>query len=85
MTIKQFIEKAIGGGWDNQYHIDYYLEDRDRQSTLFLKPEVWQAVGKVEGWDMNIKGLRPEWQIRMHKMIDFICEGKSLEDYIKTL
>lgn len=66
MTIQQFIEKAIEGGWDFTDNVNFSEEDRARfkrtehlkdpkniagfWGAVFLDPLAWQAVGKVEGW-----------------------------------
>lgn len=125
MTIKQFIEKAIEGGWVFRSSIKVYRVTFDHPkyphsvtldsaevivSTLvheiLLDPLAWQAVGKVEGWGgrgdfWNEKGGRlvpgkprvvgmlhafcPEWQFHMHRMIDALAEGKTIEEFIATL
>lgn len=58
MNIKQFIEKAIEGGWkistsDRLYSIYLHGEDMIDIHTLntgsiYLNPLAWEAVGKVE-------------------------------------
>lgn len=122
MTIKQFIEKAIEGGWiprDCDVMIKNPIAARvegdrielqaqgsdgwtglkssvllngfaeEHSHRILLDPLAWKAVGKVEGW--RIKG---EWETNfgvdgwlenMHRMIDALAEGKSIEDYLKTL
>lgn len=55
-----------------------------------LDPLAWQAVGKVEGWNKH-DNARVEynatyhWKYCMHRMIDALAEGKSIEEYLKTL
>lgn len=111
MTIQQFIEKAIEGGWMPQYpprwwdngiaeihaswsrvRATFYRKDgsvgtkgwyiADRLDIL-LDPLAWKAVGKVEGWWDN----PPEyvWRTNMHRMIDALAEGKTIEQFISTL
>ncbi len=132
MTIKQFIEKAIDGGWRKNlvddvgkaFILNYYMLN---PKIMLLDPKAWQAVGKTMGWekinesgvtrssyikdscprggigkecqrimrfagqdwDRNIDGMRDNLvsgeKYRMHQMIDALCEGKSISDYIKTL
>lgn len=91
MTTKEFIEKAIEGGWE------CYLESGTGHglSDMFLDPKAWQAVGKVYGWNEEYNcpscGLeyyevsRPAYSAKMHRMIDALIEGKSIEEYLKTL
>jgi hypothetical protein len=60
-----------------------------------LNKESWQAVGKVEGWKgiqwhSIYEGFRPSsWTRRyhyeMHRMIDALYEGKTIEEYLQTL
>jgi len=69
-------------------------------SDIVLLRDAWKNNGKVEGWDRRMMlqkytkddGERsttvdgaPEWKYHMHRMIDFICEGGTPEDFIKTL
>jgi len=126
MEIKQFIEKAIEGGWKDliikgkEHHIFFsgggaYAEPNfiqvgytcvgikppcNKDSIGFTKyeilldPKAWQAVGKVEGWGTidNCPCCKkihhrdePKWLYNMHRMVDFICEGGTIEEYVKTL
>jgi hypothetical protein len=95
MTITQFIEKAIAGGWDkkralyNPNDISSYVMEK-----MWLDPIAWQAVGRVEGWgtydtdnkttaNNNIIGEIS--LLNMHLMIDSLWKGKSLEEFIATL
>jgi len=62
---KQFIEKAIEGGWKEEYKSSMHIwpdlivthtgktgwnEHKISKEQIFLDPKAWQAVGKVEGW-----------------------------------
>jgi len=96
MTPNQFIEKAIEGGWDEKRAKVTKFDMRDgyegiatsMQSTdrMFLDPKAWKAVGKVEAWKSDIDDrLFVEWHSKMHGMIDALIEGKTIEDYLKTL
>jgi hypothetical protein len=51
--------------------------------AVLLNPKVWQAVGKVEHWYEGHYG--PEWLHHMHKMIDALAEGQTLEAYIQSV
>jgi len=51
--------------------------------TVLLDPTVWQAVGKIERWYEGSYG--PEWLHHMHKMIDALAEGHTLEAYIQSV
>lgn len=114
MTIQQFIEKAIQGGWRPAYKgckIDYCHDGIVVDTTegeyenvpnerLLLDPLAWQAVGKVEGWEdverMHAKGGSPHeegycwcthftWKKQMHRMIDALVDGKTVEQFLETL
>lgn len=97
MTIKQFIEKAIEGGIDIYDYPEVNLEHPCIEDTapLFLSPKVWQAVGKVEKWDNEIVWKRNsgnvtstilvEHENKMHEMIYFLVDGKTIEQFIETL
>ena len=65
MTIKQFIEKAIEGGWKREDNmIGTVIENLEydlpvpilQMNTILLDPEAWKAVGKVEGWNRKLAG-----------------------------
>jgi hypothetical protein len=51
--------------------------------TALLDPQLWQAVGKVAQWYEGYYG--PEWLHHMHKMIDALAEGHTLEAYIQSV
>lgn len=105
MEIKDFIEKAIEGGWertgerDELYLLPEQPHDRDTRLGLrpnrfavLLDPAAWKAVGKVEGWGHKGDGYdgpnmvpSADWKENMHRMIDALAEGKSIEDYLNTL
>ncbi len=127
MTIQQFIETAIEGGWPEQWDpketsrlsmryvkasdykfLDWYPE-KLYITSIFLDPKAWEAVGKVRGWSeesvyqKHIKmdpesrkdlgdfaedladHTRSNYVDHMHAMIDAVCSGKTLEEYIATL
>jgi transcription elongation factor Elf1 len=96
MTIKEFIEKAIEGGWKWNHKCDTPNCD-----DIYLDPKAWQAVEKLEGWDKVTSAVCPccgtcndmhppkLWHdvssFHMHRMIDALCEGKSIEEFLKDL
>jgi len=118
MTPKQFIEKALEGGYEegknwklisaNGYWVTW-LNGNDDETTIdfkcyLLDAKIWQAVGKVEGWegkencnncgdpweeacwcDRNDLHAVPRYKHHMHRMIDALCEGKSIEKFLETL
>jgi hypothetical protein len=69
MTIQNFIEKAIEGGWKpSEAHSSDVTVLRDgivftdldkgvlsmALEQVFLDPEAWKAVGRVQGWDVEV-------------------------------
>ena len=96
MEKKEIVEKAIQGGWcfvDGKLHWSeheqhFYINPNDRIyipiEVFLLDPKFFQAVGKVEGWHMDSK-MQAHWKINMHRMIDALVDGKTIEEYIKTL
>lgn len=96
MTISQFIQKAIEGGYKHSnYNLQKIVDDGMEESPSLIKelvinPEVWRAVGKIEGWDNaecdgKILDDKNHYQVKMHQMIDFLADGRSIEYFIKTL
>ena len=60
MKTKEFIEKAIEGGYR---HKNQNLSDWRNDYNFFeiiLEPKAWEAVGKVEGWEKTYKNKK-EW------------------------
>jgi hypothetical protein len=84
MNQKEFIEKAIEGGYKGKTNIGYDCWFND----IILDPKAWEAVGKVEGWKGEIELDEYEyghWTERMHEMIDHLIEGGTIDSYLKTL
>ncbi len=101
MTIKQFIEAAVEGGWSEE-NSNCYTDTDGGHSTefveelVFLDPKAWEAVGKVKGWklagdfDYQTAGdpeelSWDEWKTKMANMVTFLIDKGSLEEYITTL
>ena len=65
----------------------------------FLDPEFWRALGRALGWDHAIMTVhtvengRPtlvtragqHWVSHWHRFIDFLADGKTAEDFFKSL
>lgn len=106
MTIKEFIEKSIDGGYGNGR--EHFLRNLPEYALfqVWLDPLAWQAVGEVDGWEdvhpMNVlgeclgcgkdvdpghvcKSVKKGYVARMHDMINFLVEGKSVEQFLETL
>lgn len=92
MTIKEFIEAAIEGGFDHDLSIGWGNgNNAECLYDLILDPKAWKAVIKVEmmkddvysaGSDQEISDIA---QTKMHNMINTLFIGKTLEEYIATL
>jgi hypothetical protein len=60
-------------------------------SELVLDPKVWKAVITILLKETNIKTPHDEKYIeqihkdKMHQMIDHLCDGGTIETYLKTL
>lgn len=89
MTIQQFIEAAIEGGYRNNWFDEETKTDFTCEiygdaeliwgacPNIFLDPEAWKAVEKSTG--------KYHWELRMFNMIRALIKGKTLEEYIATL
>lgn len=71
MTIQQFIEKAVEGGWWPKFYaadkqtmpISWRIQAVQKIKfieRILLDPLAWQAVGKVEEWKECPAELHPE-------------------------
>jgi hypothetical protein len=101
MTIREAIKKAIEGNWslydDVDVHPDgdIYLKIRGTDefeyvgNVIFLDPEFWQCLGKSLVWPIkksSIGGIDIyDWNYFAREWFESIMEGKSLEDFFKTL
>lgn len=100
MTKKEFIRQIIEGGYVPEHHIEQFkqaleskiLGELSFQSTI-LNPLSWKAIAKSKGWDKDIlvsfhgiKAYKQElWIFHMHKMIDYLIAGKTIEEFLETL
>lgn len=91
MTIPEFLEKAIEGGWSNRFE---HKSNTGFPCTeqILLDPLAWQAVGKIAGWSSaNPKSIAASmygeegWKWNMHGMVNALIEGKTIEEFISTL
>jgi hypothetical protein len=103
-----FIEDAMEGGIDYSVYInerddtppaEQVLSDYDfNLERELLKPEVWQAVGKVRGWPEErylfanyyhrISGFSAHgslWQFNMHRFIEQLADGKTIDEALGSL
>ena len=103
---KDFIKKAIEGGWNwkgvcMKFELGgwFHLTKEPYFQYILLKPEVWQAVGRVEGWegktyaggydvdeDGEVTLSKSEiWHVKMNGLTPALIEGKTTDEYLKTL
>ena len=62
---------------------------------LLLDPKFWEALGKAKEWkkdSTNFSGFDCEvdypqsgYIVKMHEMIEHLIDGKTIEEYFKTL
>jgi len=56
MKTKEFIEKAIEGGWKKEINtVDGLRPEQFTIEYVVMDPKAWEAVGRVEGWDDDIE------------------------------
>ena len=82
-NIKQFIKDAIDGGYEQELaHYEKYSD----QCVVLLDPSAWQACGKTRGWDKKMPDDRyggeflENWHTNMHRFIDLLCDGLSIDE-----
>ena len=100
MTIQEAIKKAIEGGYKMFGSVNksnyWNGEDFNLLEKLFLDPEFWKCLGKAMRWGKNTlcplceaeygeEFVPPMWQRYWHKLIEYLADGKSAEDYFKNL
>ena len=91
MTIKQFIEKAIEGGWEcpkgKAWRLKYSSPEllAETPHRFLVDSDAWRAVGKTEGWVNGHFDGKPTWQYHMHRMIDTLIAGETIEELLATL
>ena len=94
MTIHQFIEKATQGGWKPKSNIVIDAHEPQNWGQILLDPEAWKAVEEIERWGLqayykNSNGAAADatygWLANMHRMIDALADGKTIEQYLETL
>ena len=73
--------------------IVYEIGDANHEigiAEILLDPAAWQAVGKVEGWSNAVPfdpdfNTREGWLENMHRIIDHLAEGGTIESYLAGL
>ncbi len=102
MTIKEFIEAAMEGGYSQVDSLNIHQSDMNTYRSasvkdlmrniyrVFLDPEAWKAVGKVQGFYSNLapKTVNTpcyQWELNFIHLTAALLDGKTLEEYIATL
>lgn len=102
MTTKEFIEKSVEGEykkwWLGEFYNSRFGMNITILSQVILDPKAWEAVGKVQKWQVHFcgvdeesgdsncpEGCYPSYRDKMHEMIDALIEGGSISDYLETL
>lgn len=84
--IKEFIEKAIEGGFEHLTvsEMNFAKDGTIKPEIILMRPEAWQAVGKVEGWNGReyFSGVYKSKQV---KFIQNLQEGQSIEDALNNV
>lgn len=81
---KQFIEKAIEGGWKCPFSISHY--DISNISMMLLDPKSWEAVwntNKGKCWACNGKGYRFDMFDKTKKVDCGNCKTIGTDEYEK--
>lgn len=96
MTIQQFIEAAIEGGYKFSNKSIFVLDNGDviAVESFIIDPLAWQAVAKVKNWKgkfahvpgtvWDAQGYLPG-QYQQICMIEALWAGTTLEEYLATL
>lgn len=96
MKITDAISRAIQGGWKSNL---YDAEQWEHVKSLYptsgiqdwtLDPAFWQALGKTEGWGTNVECNKcgtpiNGWKAHMHRLIDHLAEGGTIESHFVGL
>lgn len=90
------IEKAVAIANDNGWSDgegDWNLND-ELVYKIVLDRLFWQALGKGLGWDKKMtyyntftegKENNDPWRLEMHRFIDHLAEGKSIDSFFESL
>jgi len=90
MTKKEFIEKAVKGGLKLSPFEKTLAENWIE--TILLRPEAWQAVGKVEEWGTvdttsysDHETIEEVWTLNFLELPQALIDGKTIEEFLSTL
>lgn len=96
--VKDSIEGGYKPKYSTPEHIDHWYGMEERKSVcipqLMLSVAAWRAVGKTRGW-ASADGVGgkyadptepcPYWKWNMHRLIDALSEGKTIEEYLTAI
>ena len=99
MTIQNAMQKAIEGGWNKESFVCPMDTPSANFARAMLDPFFWQSLGKAMGWPTRghtpeeIKrgnealgqGTTKDWLYHWHRFIDYLAEGKSVEDFFENI
>ena len=94
MTIETAIEKAIEGGYKNDFLLTMLaMEGSVTHDHIFLDPLFWQSLGKAMRWGIYEKGWKSQGikeigevsLLRWHEFIDYLWAGGKTEDFFSKL
>lgn len=89
MTLHQAIERGIEGGWHPTYRTLPHLSKFATDKEVLLDPSFWRALSKAEGWEGDTSimhdDVQVQWVLKMHALVDHLCEGKSIESFFEKL
>ncbi len=96
-NMEKAIKKAIEGGYATKCCQEFNSGSNHHlvlheKEYFWCNPLFWQALGKAEGWDDDIKKLEltpiyyvPRWRREWHRFIDHLAEGKDAESFFNEL
>lgn len=83
--------------WDDgKFYIHFLSKESNMMGfniyKILLDPKVWEAVGKMKGWNSKEKQVVDvesfpfeEWEGKMIMIVHKLLKGSTLEEYIATL
>ena len=88
--LEQKIVKGITGAFFYKNNSEITIIGNE----ILLDPLTWQSVGKVENWETDkyesIRSYHAQYGGEVytavfHGLIDALCEGKTIEQFLETL
>jgi hypothetical protein len=93
------VERAVEGGWVPFSYEEPLSLNLVAQKAILLDPAFWQALGRVEGWNLLqyspwairdsegdfVEEKVPEYIVHMHRLIDHLADGGTIEQFFTNL